>query len=376
VFAPVSAKSEKKDKARKQDKKRRLGLAHWLSETDLKRKELVAASLDKPNLPMKSNLDFAGFIRIPKTGSTTMTKFLHKTPSLFRWLSYLSVMPDRSILGPISCIFGHPLSSAHVGSNNDVDFYQTDSWFNCPHVAYPQLVKKWSESLDLWTPPAAAVLDEDAKAGNFNFSLQAFTVVREPFDRLVSLFYYMRNEDIMRGSQNRKGFLLDKLTDAQYHRLKENDFNGWMELLYEECVLGRDCGILAFQFEFMDRDLGTALDLISGDGQDDGPPDVIAVVNECYEVSLHLLSETIDGITSEDVDVFINSNHFHSNSNKKAYADKNFESLRVKAREWFQDEYAFYDAATRQFQKYISMSKMDHALLKDCVFWDEGMMMK
>jgi len=354
---------------------RRDGLAAWLSATDRKRKELVAVSLDKPNVPMKSNLDFVGFIRIPKTGSTTMTKFLHRSPSLFRWLSYLSVMPDRSILGPVSCIFGHPLSLAHVGSNYDVDFYQTDSWFNCPHVSYPQLVKKWSESLDLWTPPAAAVLDEDAKEGNFNFSLQSFTVVREPFDRLVSLFYYMRNENIMRGGQNRKGFLLDHITDAQYHRLKENDFNGWMELLYEECVLGRDCGILAFQFEYMDRDLGTALDLISGDGQDNGPPKVIAVVHECYEVSLHLLSETIDGITSEDVDVFINSNHFHSNSNKKAYADTDFESLRVKAREWFQDEYAFYDAATRQFQKYISMSKIDHALLEGCVFWDEGIMM-
>ena len=247
-----------------------------------------------------------------------------------------------------------------MGSNYDVNFYQTNSWFNCPHVPYPSVVKKWSKSLDLWTSPAAAVLDEDAKAGNFNFSLQAFTVVREPFNCLVSLFYYMRKEVIWR-----KG----RLTDVQYHRMKENDFNGWMELLYEECVLGRDCGILAFQFEYIDRDLGTALDLISGDGQDNGLPKVFAVVNECYEVSLHLLSETIDGIISEDVDVFIDSTHFHSNSNKKAYADKDFEILRVKAREWFQDEYAFYDA------EYISMSKIDNALLEGCVFWDEGMTM-
>ena len=112
--------------------------------------------------------------------------------------------------------------------------------------------------------------------------------------------------------------------------------------------------------------------LILGDAQDDGLPKVFTVVNECYEVSLQLLSEAVEGVSTDHVNAFVNSTHIHSNDNKKAYANKDFESLRAKAQQWFKDEYAFYGAAVNQFKKYLAASKIDRTLLEGCAYWDEG----
>jgi hypothetical protein len=162
------------------------------------------------------------------------------------------------------------------------------------------------------------------------------------------------------------------LTDAQYDRLIANDVSGWMELRHQECALDEVCKKLGtFQYEYIDKDLNKAIELISGDGQRDGLPKIFTIVNECYEASLRLFTEAYEDLSDEYVDIFPNSTHFHSNNNNKAYNGMDFGSLRTNAREWFKKDYAFYDAAVSQSKVYFTTSNIDRSHFADCMYWND-----
>jgi hypothetical protein len=338
------------------------------------------------DIPMQKDITVAGFIRIPKTGSTTMARFLHIAPVLHSWLDFLSEVPldnegnpDRHVLKGISCVFGYAPTTAHLGKNHEIDFFKSNDWFNCPHVPYNEMMRKWSTSLETWSPPETAVLADNIKTSeSVNFHFKAFTIVRDPFDRLLSLFYYMAKQH-KRAAEGIKVGFLTQITDAQYDRVVANDIEGWMELLHSECAESGSCALLNSQYQYVDKDLDVAIDLISVSESVEGnkvePAKVFAIVNECYDVSLRLLSEAVDGIRSDDVTRFLETNHFHANENKESYSTLTTETksnLRAKAEEWFKEEFHFYDAVVEQYKKYLDSSKIDKSLFEGCALWNQA----
>ena len=143
-----------------------------------------------------------------------MLSFLEKASGLQTLDTLLSKnyvnSTTRQEHGTLTCIYGRPLEG--------VAAVNTDSAAKppCQHVYYHSIQSIWNASL----PYAPPTLEQS--------SLTTFTMVREPFDRLRSLFYYMHKY------ANRTQWGKELSTQRQYDMVRSGNFIGWMELLHTE----------------------------------------------------------------------------------------------------------------------------------------------
>jgi hypothetical protein len=168
-------------------------------------------------------------------------------------------------------------------------------------------------------------------------SIQVVTIVREPFDYLRSYFYFchkLSNEQWGR----------EQFTDELYELVVSGDFSTWLELMYQQKPRERS----EYQYEWLHENVEEAIEMMENST-------VLVLINECLEASLRLLQERYGGIKPDAVSSFVQSSDFHTRDNSHLYKDNEEDTkLRTNAKEWFSDDYRFYNAARARFLQHLS----------------------
>ena len=193
--------------------------------------------------------EFLGFLRISKTASTSVMNLLRHTngtlSSANAFIAKQHYSKKRS--GLQECIFA-PSNNA----SNYSEHWKTKTFHHdCPHPSYKFLKRHWLRSLPFLNEADGPAADVAGGGGAHSYYFHPFTMIRDPFDRMVSFFYYMQ-----------WAYPHWTTTDAQDKLILADDFVGWMETLHKE----GDSGMLGvpYQFEALDDDLDTAINLSTG----------------------------------------------------------------------------------------------------------------
>ena len=267
------------------------------------------------------NATIMAFIRIPKTGSTSLLNFLMTdSQNLNSQISnqFWNSMGYRQ-QSMYTCLF----YNSHV-MNTTVHPPRKPQ---CAHANHGGLHEAFDESKQYFNMSLP--------------SLKTFTMVREPFDRLRSFFYYMRL------SVNDTQWAKNANTKRMYEQVVNGNFSKWLELLWSEY------NVLDMQYEYLSRNATTAIEMF-----ENGTVDVY--VNECFDTSLRFMAQRYH---MGPVENFLqNSTVVRSNTNQKKYVNlfrqEQLLELRANAKAWFTDEYRFYNAAVRHFQRQLTSSSM------------------
>ena len=187
----------------------------------------------------------------------------------------------------------------------------------------------WYKSLPL--------LEVEPGNAQHRYYFHPFSMVRDPFDRMVSFFYYMQ-EIIPHWSFSAK----------QDERILADDFFGWWEVLVQE-EMGGDILAVAYTYEAFDDDLDTAIELISGE-----TPEILITSSDCVDMSLRLLSALKPQFFAEErVEDFLRSPSIHSHARDMSIPKKNFNRTlaREMHKEMFPEDWKFYNAALKQMKR-------------------------
>lgn len=276
----------------------------------------------------ENGAEYFSFIRIPKTGSTSMMEFLRQQSGL---QTLDTVLPNEFVKskshhdrGKLVCIYGRP--ATNTSSSSDSAAHNDDSSEEakkCAHTRYSSLQSSWEEALPY--------LDDPKR-------MEMFTIVREPFDALMSFFYYAKRID----------WRMERFTEEQQNLLDEGDLEGWLELFHKE-------GGHSLQYNHFDStSVDKAIARLQG-----AAPKVQVYLSECFEASLRLMEKNLS-LEPGAADSFLVSRDFVSN---KGNYNRAREELRKKAKKWFADDYKFYDAAVEKFRQQWRSSQMDPSVL-------------
>lgn len=272
--------------------------------------------------------DFLTFTRIPKTGSTSLLAFLRDSSGM-ESLNSLVDNPDPQP-GALKCMFA-PLK------HNDTET-RIFALNECGHFYYNEIRRSFFRVTGLSSPFTSTRDDV----------VVHISMVRDPFDRLRSLFDYMHEHVKIEAWKEFN-------TEAQYDRVRVGDFSGWLNLVHSEQKIP-----VGAQYAYIDDDIDKAISLITGD-----PPDVLVLVNECFESSLRLTENKLS-LKAGAVDDFLTSSNVRSNVSKgrNATESASFDELRKQSKRYFPQEYKFYNAAVEQFKR--QLSSLDPSLPQTC----------
>jgi hypothetical protein len=235
---------------------------------------------------------------------------------------------ERNNIQRLLCIYGpQPPNHTKVKSNKQAQ---------CAHYKNKQ-TQDWIHE----------EMTHNDSIGSIHASLETITMVRDPFDRMQSLFYYVRQS--VNTSQGWKSLF----TESHYEMIRSGDFFSWMK----ELAINRTTSP-ALQFEYLDDNVDTAISML-------GSSNITVFVNECFEVSLRLMEDMYE-LRPGAVDAFLDSN---SNLNKGAYnkTPERLAELREQSKLYFPNEYKFYDAVVERFKHLMSSSNViSPQLMQEC----------
>ena len=248
--------------------------------------------------------------------STSMLSFLEKASGLQTLDTVLSKdyvnSTTRQEHGTLTCIYGPP------PLEGDIAWAAAATKPQCNHVNYNSIQSIWNASL--------------SHAPFLQTSLTTFTMVREPFDRLRSLFYYM-----YKYANTSTPWGKTMSTQRQYDMVLSGNFEKWIRLLRYE----QGHGNIFRQYSQLNyHNVSKAISMIQ-------QGNVTVYLNECFETSLEMLARSMS-IAPSAVNNFVQSQEFRSN--KGRYPNTTHVQ---QARAWFVDEYKFYDAAVKQFKRQL-----------------------
>lgn len=340
------------------------------------------------------------FVRIPKTGSTSLLSYLHtesgmtlleKLVSKSEWLerfgpqySKLHREVRKSMLREhaIALFCAHfpasyleTLPDSFTDRKAEIKFassYQNAWHMQCQHEPLQHLVRSYEQSLDFAAPPKEEVV------------LRPFTMVREPLARLRSLFHYVEKRCNHR-------FWAQLFTDQQYETLCSGDYKKWLELIGNENLrkrvtqpkpsstivkaddpvrdkYGDEEWLHMSQYRFLHDDIDEATAMVEGDS-----PAVLVLLNECFEASVRIMEHKFK-LPPGSGDQFINSNHYRKNTDKgnlklndgdrttdgnPAESPQTSRRLKEVARIWFEEDYKLFDAAVANFRRQLVLADID-----------------
>jgi hypothetical protein len=336
----------------------------------------------RPLKPWLPQLDLVGFLNVPGTGASVLLEHLLQS---HKELSLLNHMNDSPIPLPsgedatLACIFGSPARLAEPRTSS----VSGSTLSGCPEsVTYPDLLEKWLRHLPNLAaegriagpynesvassaskvsssscPRRTRLLEQDApmtdetydETSDLQVSLTTVMVVRDPLDRLTSLFLdWKRHERTLEGH------------DALPHSLEH-----WLETVGTEAK-----GLISPQFAPLSEQLKGAVSRIKGPRAN-----TLVLLHECWDLSIRLLSArhptVFDAAVSNRVlrsraSASIRSNATSAAAQLGGDADA-LDDLQNKARSWFKEDYHFYDAAVARFRGLLKGSKIDEADVQECV---------
>jgi hypothetical protein len=240
---------------------------------------------------------------------------------------------DPTNIHKLECIF------APQRANNYTKV--AESKHQCAHFRYKHLLN--------WIHQEMAHNDS---IGSIHAPLETFTMVRDPFDRIRSLFYYVRK------FVNTSQWWKQSFSESQYEMVRSGDFSQWMK----ELAMNRSKNeVCALQFEYLNDNVDRAISML-------GSSNITVFLNECFEASLRLM-ELKYALRPGAVDAFLHSNF---NLNKGAYngtpESVRLSELREQSKLYFPNEYKFYGAVAEQFKHQMSSSKViTPQLMEECL---------
>ncbi|KAL7554669.1 hypothetical protein ACHAWF_018160 [Thalassiosira exigua] len=289
------------------------------------------------------------FLRIAKSGSTALSSFLYHLPSVRILYGLLEDDVPEMILG--KCMFALPRAANGTTNQTEADGDGDDDDDDdngpsygrkdpCVHLWYEDAAEDFAEVASEFS--AAVPVEYGLHSSDGRIRPRWFSMVRDPYERLVSLFHYSKRDHLDHG-----------FTSEQRKYIRTNDFEAWMRSLATD-----QHRFVAEQYmRFNDTDLEGALTLISGDD-----PTIVPLINECFEASLRLLLERFrlsenETIGREYIAAFARySREQRPNAGRYDRALSVNETLRGRAMEWFGDDFEFYDHAVRQFRSMMDRS--------------------
>lgn len=294
--------------------------------------------------PVKTDksMSMLGFLRVPKTGST----------SVLTWAAAARKMGSH-----FECFFG----SLDQNSELPSPFFE-QHLLDCPHRTYEDTVLEWAVDV------LPKVIDGEPHHNGVStkgqeqrrrrtrprdFSLRIFTMLRDPFDRLVSYFQYVHRIYPVWSYMS---------TPEQNATILANNMTGWMHLLATQPSKAFH---LPYQKDAMiEANFSIATELIQGSS-----PRVFTVIQECFEASVLLLTETFpEFFSASATQSFLNSSNTKHNT-KSRFQTRDQEGLcrlRQMAEIWFADDFQFYDTALEQFRHRLARSSVDSKVIQDC----------
>lgn len=298
-------------------------------------------------LALSLPVQMLGFIRIPKTGSTAMLTWAeHATRRGPYW----------------SCFFGAPHHDIFTDSDRVSGglYWNGSNVLDCPHRTYEATVMNWATTVlpQLNFHPtnitAATPSFTVTQRQRQQVSLQLFTILRDPFDRLVSYFHYVRRIYPAWSYVS---------TPEQNETILANNLSGWMELLATQPPK-------AFHLPYQKgamidiEDFSGALKVIQSP-----TPRVYTVIQECFEASILLLTEKFPQFFSVQATTnFLNSSKTtqnHKGRFQKVDQDT-LTKLKERAKVWFAADFEFYQEAVLQFRDQLIASNVDQTIVQEC----------
>lgn len=301
---------------------------------------------------------YLGFVRIPKTGSTSMMRVINeafpRTHNLFRFYREETSLEDP--FQESKCFFGFGEKSSLPKHRGAIDTI-TDG---CPHRQLKSLERHYNTVVPLLHSRHRATVDE----------IGMFTIIREPWDRMNSLFHYARQiypkwKDSFTHEQNQ--CILTKNLTCFVHQLHTQGG-------------ARVVGATA-QYKLLDSNFDRAIKLITPSAS--SPARVLILINECFDASLHLLADSLPQIFTSSLKgnrtmqsrrarkalrryLSSHSTRINTGRHRKSSNLTDLESLQEDARRWFSKDFYFYKAAVWQFQDYLRKSNVDESLVQAC----------
>ena len=213
--------------------------------------------------------------------------------------------------------------------------------------------------------------------------LYAFTLIRDPLERMVSYFHYWRRtypswRDCCSYPGNERQLLLS------------GDLEGWLEYISKYRNGSRTgLGVAGrFQYQYLNDDLDAAVETVTAmstapaeAAKGHGSFRVLPLLTECFDASVYLLSSIFpDLVSREEAEAFLNDTRIsHANRRRRnqpswengtsaevagmepVREEYDFEKFERDAREkWLVSDYRFYDAAAAQFRDLLSSPSLPH----------------
>jgi len=284
----------------------------------------------------------SAFLRISKTGSTELSRFIYRQPSVHILTDAFSPGKGR-LIGLGNCMYGYS-ETANISK-------RVVKATPCAHWYYEDMVEKNLSRLSASVPSEYGMHD-----GEEMIQPRYFAMIRDLYERLVSLFHYSKWDS------------LDHDFDEEQRRyLESDDLAAWIMSLRKP-----ENSFISHQYmRFNYTNVEGAMALIEGE-----EPTIFTLLNECFEASLRLLLENFRFSPQSQwrgqIAEFAQRNQ--TRANKGSYEFDS--SLRSRAIEWFRDDFLFYQHAVKQFQFLMERSTArsggDSTYFDQCQFYGAG----